>query len=110
MQIKVKTLTGKEIEFDIEPTGGEKQVLRLILSVVWNHLTILFFFIQTGFIENLDTVRRIKERVEEKEGIPPQQQVYINLKCLFHFPFEMCKYVAVLMTHSCFHPLYCLSD
>eukprot|EP00292_Cryptomonas_paramecium_P032418 CAMPEP_0113681034 /NCGR_PEP_ID=MMETSP0038_2-20120614/11722_1 /TAXON_ID=2898 /ORGANISM="Cryptomonas paramecium" /LENGTH=77 /DNA_ID=CAMNT_0000599625 /DNA_START=147 /DNA_END=380 /DNA_ORIENTATION=+ /assembly_acc=CAM_ASM_000170 len=41
MQIKVKTLTGKEIEFDIEPT---------------------------------DTVRRIKERVEEKEGIPPQQQ------------------------------------
>eukprot|EP00291_Cryptomonas_curvata_P010522 CAMPEP_0172177238 /NCGR_PEP_ID=MMETSP1050-20130122/15319_1 /TAXON_ID=233186 /ORGANISM="Cryptomonas curvata, Strain CCAP979/52" /LENGTH=77 /DNA_ID=CAMNT_0012849723 /DNA_START=128 /DNA_END=361 /DNA_ORIENTATION=- len=41
MQIKVKTLTGKEIEFDIEPT---------------------------------DTVKRIKERVEEKEGIPPQQQ------------------------------------
>ena len=44
MQIKVKTLTGKEIEFDIEPT---------------------------------DTVKRIKERVEEKEGIPPQQQVYM---------------------------------
>mmetsp|Transcript_18015 Transcript_18015/g.59170 ORF Transcript_18015/g.59170 Transcript_18015/m.59170 type:complete len:89 (-) Transcript_18015:75-341(-) len=41
MQIKVKTLTGKEIEFDIEPT---------------------------------DTVKRIKERVEEKEGIPPPQQ------------------------------------
>jgi ubiquitin-like protein Nedd8 len=34
--------TGKEIEFDIEPT---------------------------------DTVKRIKERVEEKEGIPPPQQV-----------------------------------
>ncbi|XP_055293406.1 NEDD8 isoform X1 [Moschus berezovskii] len=35
------TLTGKEIEIDIEPT---------------------------------DKVERIKERVEEKEGIPPQQQ------------------------------------
>ncbi|KAI7843836.1 hypothetical protein COHA_002734 [Chlorella ohadii] len=41
MMIKVKTLTGKEIEIDIEPT---------------------------------DTVQRIKERVEEKEGIPPVQQ------------------------------------
>ena len=38
---QVKTLTGKEIEIDIEPT---------------------------------DTVNRIKERVEEKEGIPPIQQ------------------------------------
>lgn len=37
----VQTLTGKEIEIDIEPT---------------------------------DKVERIKERVEEKEGIPPQQQ------------------------------------
>eukprot|EP00041_Stephanoeca_diplocostata_P039764 m.1637731 g.1637731 ORF g.1637731 m.1637731 type:complete len:79 (-) comp26123_c0_seq1:104-340(-) len=41
MLIKVKTLTGKEIEIDIEPS---------------------------------DTVRRIKERVEEKQGIPPEQQ------------------------------------
>ena len=40
-QIKVKTLTGKEIEIDIE---GD------------------------------DTIARIKERVEEKEGIPPPQQ------------------------------------
>lgn len=39
--IKVKTLTGKEIEIDIEPT---------------------------------DTIERVKERVEEKEGIPPIQQ------------------------------------
>ncbi|KAM3338928.1 hypothetical protein P3S68_031014 [Capsicum galapagoense] len=39
--IKVKTLTGKEIEIDIEPTY---------------------------------TIDRIKERVEEKEGIPPMQQ------------------------------------
>eukprot|EP00191_Tetraselmis_sp_GSL018_P021033 CAMPEP_0177580074 /NCGR_PEP_ID=MMETSP0419_2-20121207/1346_1 /TAXON_ID=582737 /ORGANISM="Tetraselmis sp., Strain GSL018" /LENGTH=78 /DNA_ID=CAMNT_0019068877 /DNA_START=105 /DNA_END=341 /DNA_ORIENTATION=+ len=41
MMIKVRTLTGREIEIDIEPT---------------------------------DTVDRIKERVEEKEGIPPVQQ------------------------------------
>ena len=41
MQIKVKTLTGKEIEVDIE-TNTKVEV--------------------------------IKERVEEKEGIPPTQQ------------------------------------
>ncbi|XP_033211376.1 NEDD8-like isoform X2 [Belonocnema kinseyi] len=41
MLIKVKTLTGKEIEIDID---------------------------------NTDKVSRIKERVEEKEGIPPTQQ------------------------------------
>ncbi|RKP18181.1 ubiquitin [Rozella allomycis CSF55] len=41
MLIKVKTLTGKEIEIDIEQT---------------------------------DKITRIKERIEEKEGIPPQQQ------------------------------------
>ncbi|RVW24016.1 Ubiquitin-NEDD8-like protein RUB2 [Vitis vinifera] len=45
--IKVKTLTGKEIEIDIEPT---------------------------------DTIDRIKERVEEKEGIPPVQQ-RDHIKC-----------------------------
>ncbi|KAI9480341.1 MAG: ubiquitin-related domain-containing protein [Benjaminiella poitrasii] len=41
MLVKVKTLTGKEIEIDIEPN---------------------------------DKISRIKERVEEKEGIPPPQQ------------------------------------
>ncbi|CAF0884493.1 unnamed protein product [Didymodactylos carnosus] len=41
MLIKVKTLTGKEIEVDVEPQ---------------------------------DKIERIKERVEEKEGIPPPQQ------------------------------------
>ena len=41
MLIKVKTLTGKEIEMDIDPDCK---------------------------------VQRIKERIEEKEGIPPSQQ------------------------------------
>ncbi|RLN19646.1 ubiquitin-NEDD8-like protein RUB2 [Panicum miliaceum] len=40
-RIKVKTLTGREIDVDVEPT---------------------------------DLVGRIKERVEEQEGIPPEQQ------------------------------------
>ncbi|KAG4090394.1 CBN-NED-8 protein [Neocallimastix lanati (nom. inval.)] len=41
MLIKIKTLTGKEIDIDIEPS---------------------------------DQIARIKERIEEKEGIPPPQQ------------------------------------
>ncbi|KAJ9541444.1 hypothetical protein OSB04_027950 [Centaurea solstitialis] len=41
IMIKVKTLTGKDIKIDIEPT---------------------------------DTIRRIKEQIEEKEGIPRYQQ------------------------------------
>ncbi|KAI5993635.1 hypothetical protein EDD15DRAFT_2266642, partial [Pisolithus albus] len=41
MLIKVKTLTGKEIELDIDPE---------------------------------DKISRIKEKVEEQSGVPPQQQ------------------------------------
>ncbi len=52
MLIKVKTLTGKEIEIDIEPS---------------------------------DKVERIKERVEEKEGIPPPQQRLIFSGKQVHF-------------------------
>ena len=67
--IKVKTLTGKEIEIDIEPS---------------------------------DTIERIKERVEEKEGIPPIQQRYArkpvhntngpyNLLLSIHRPYRQLK-------------------
>jgi len=41
MQIKIKTLTGKVVELNIEPT---------------------------------DTIYRVKEMLEEKEGIDPKQQ------------------------------------
>ncbi|KXN88987.1 Ubiquitin-like protein 1 [Leucoagaricus sp. SymC.cos] len=41
MIIKVKTLTGKEIELDIDPD---------------------------------DKITRVKEKVEEQSGVPPQQQ------------------------------------
>jgi ubiquitin-like protein Nedd8 len=54
--IKVKTLTGKEIEIDIEPS---------------------------------DSIERIKERVEEKEGIPPVQQRCVALGTLSFSRREM---------------------
>ncbi|KAI8919121.1 hypothetical protein DFJ77DRAFT_263245 [Powellomyces hirtus] len=55
MLIKVKTLTGKEIEIDIEPN---------------------------------DKITRIKERVEEKEGIPPaQQRLIFGGKQMYVAPF-----------------------
>ncbi len=65
--IKVKTLTGKEIEIDIEPT---------------------------------DTIERIKERVEEKEGIPPVQQRSLALFAIV-FCFPSC--VSIL---SAFHLVF----
>lgn len=49
--IKVMTLTGKEIEVEIEPT---------------------------------DTIHKIKERVEQQEGIPPIQQRFVSLFFPFH--------------------------
>ena len=59
MLIKVKTLTGKEIEIDIEPTD-KVDIINVIDADIDE--------------ETYWKVERIKERVEEKEGIPPPQQ------------------------------------
>jgi len=63
---RVRTLTGKEIELDIEPDYKVRQTL---------HPTIPQPPTQpSNPPANTPQVSRIKERVEEKEGIPPQQQ------------------------------------
>ena len=59
MLIKVKTLTGKEIEIDIEPTD---KVERIKVRNSENISNLEY--------QNITT----QERVEEKEGIPPPQQ------------------------------------
>lgn len=80
MTVKVKTLTGREIEIDIEPT---------------------------------DTVERIKERVEEKEGIPPIQQrlIFAGETVFTSFPFYISDMqVGLLAPCACFRlalPLLC---
>lgn len=72
-----QTLTGKEIEIDIEPTDKVKYDLywKFKRTTHWHALSLpcwltlgCFFFLSKMKVE------RIKERVEEKEGIPPQQQ------------------------------------
>lgn len=68
MLIKVKTLTGKEVS----------RIIRLVFIDVLFHICVIKLF-DLSFqieidIEPTDRVERIKERVEEKEGIPPQQQ------------------------------------
>ena len=57
MLIKVKTLTGKEIEIDIEPTDKVERI-------------------KVGDGDKIRAVYDVltQERVEEKEGIPPPQQ------------------------------------
>uniref|UniRef100_A0AAZ3QCL3 Ubiquitin-like protein NEDD8 n=1 Tax=Oncorhynchus tshawytscha TaxID=74940 RepID=A0AAZ3QCL3_ONCTS len=80
MLIKVKTLTGKEIEIDIEPT--DKVCMYVLFPVFSLFLMCVFVCVHHALIlcihcvysVCLCQVERIKERVEEKEGIPPQQQ------------------------------------
>jgi ubiquitin-like protein Nedd8 len=58
MLIKVKTLTGKEIEIDIEPTDKVERIKVNFWIKVGDEILVSF----------------VQERVEEKEGIPPPQQ------------------------------------
>ena len=60
MLIKVKTLTGKEIEIDIEPTDKVERIKGEGSHLEWERVDSYYW----PFLE----------RVEEKEGIPPPQQ------------------------------------
>ena len=60
MLIKVKTLTGKEIEIDIEPTDKVERIKGEGSHSEWERVDSYYW----PFLE----------RVEEKEGIPPPQQ------------------------------------
>lgn len=68
--IKVKTLTGKEIEIDIEPG---------------------------------DTIERVKERVEEKEGIPPIQQRCMSLNLMTSLYEHSSVYTPHILCNICTH-------
>lgn len=64
MLIKVRTLTGKEIELDIEPDYKVRTIRPCPFAISHQHTD----------TPPSHQVSRIKERVEEKEGIPPVQQ------------------------------------
>ena len=52
-------------------------------------------------IEPTDKVERIKERVEEKEGIPPQQQrlIFSGKQMLVCFKFDLpCNHLPAMKT------------
>ncbi|KAK7492231.1 hypothetical protein BaRGS_00016528 [Batillaria attramentaria] len=68
MLIKVKTLTGKELN------GDRALVVDLFRRGGWKFGIPNWVITIEIDIEPTDKVERIKERVEEKEGIPPQQQ------------------------------------
>ncbi|KAJ5542960.1 ubiquitin-domain-containing protein [Penicillium sp. DV-2018c] len=71
MLIKVRTLTGKEIELDIEPDYKVSYPPTPMPSHSFAHNYPTDDLRST---QRLRCVARIKERVEEKEGIPPVQQ------------------------------------
>ncbi|KAJ6180230.1 hypothetical protein N7519_010691 [Penicillium mononematosum] len=75
MLIKVRTLTGKEIELDIEPDYKVNHPSRLDAFPASPRTESLYPSTETpSLYQYFLNVSRIKERVEEKEGIPPVQQ------------------------------------
>lgn len=78
-QTRVRTLTGKEIELDIEP-DYKVSPLPLTMNLTMNipsarpHPHHHHYQRSNDFKLTPPQVSRIKERVEEKEGIPPVQQ------------------------------------
>jgi len=79
MLIKVKTLTGKEVSRQLPCfTYNYPYTSNVGIGCRFLYVYLLCVFdssVQIEIdIEPTDRVERIKERVEEKEGIPPQQQ------------------------------------
>lgn len=98
-----QTLTGKEIEIDIEPTDKVKYNVQHICVCFLSCVDSVFCLLPVQM-----KVERIKERVEEKEGIPPQQQRLIySGKQMWVSPFtakislaEICLPFSSLFKHA----------
>jgi ubiquitin-like protein Nedd8 len=70
MLIKVKTLTGKEIELDIEPNDKVERIKEKVRASCLS-VQEVYSFIDAFRSPAAPT---LNVQVEEKEGIPPQQQ------------------------------------
>ncbi|XP_011830628.1 PREDICTED: polyubiquitin-B isoform X2 [Mandrillus leucophaeus] len=86
MQIFVKTLTGKTITLEVEPSDTIENVKAKIQKESTLHLVLrlrggmqIFVKTLTGKtitleVEPSDTIENVKAKIQDKEGIPPDQQ------------------------------------
>lgn len=70
---RVRTLTGKEIELDIEPDYKVRPAIPIHANAR-TRTRDRSAYCNSFVLTRCEQVARIKERVEEKEGIPPVQQ------------------------------------